>query len=70
MRNRGNHATDIDEDLPISHAITDGWEEFAVRGLPAIRGTKHAEAHVAFHFGAMCVLQLALGMLDAKLTNS
>ena len=49
---------DIDDDPPISHAITDGWEEFAERVLPAIRGTEHAEAHVAFYFGAMYVLQL------------
>jgi hypothetical protein len=74
--------SDIDDDPPISHAITDGWEEFVEKVLPVIRGTKHAEAHVAFYVGAMYVLQLvqqviadrssdalsvALDMLDAEL---
>jgi hypothetical protein len=27
--------------------------------LPTIGGTNHAQAHVAFHFGAMYVLQIA-----------
>jgi hypothetical protein len=73
---------DIDDDPPISLAIADGWEEFAERLLPAIRGTEHAGAHVAVYFGAMYVLQLtqrvieerssdalsaALDMLDAEL---
>jgi hypothetical protein len=50
--------------------------------LPGIGGSAHAEAHIAFHFGAMYVLQiveqivaersaegaaLALGMLDAEI---
>jgi hypothetical protein len=51
-------ASDIDEDPPVSHAIADGWAEFAERVLPSIHGTKHAQAHGAFHFGAMYVLQL------------
>jgi hypothetical protein len=74
--------SDIDNDPPISHAITDGWADFAETILPSIGGTEHAQAHVAFHFGALYVLQiveqvvaqrsveeatLALGMLDAEL---
>ena len=50
--------SEIDDDPPVSRAIADGWAEFAERVLPAVRGTKLAEAHVAFHFGAMYVLQL------------
>jgi hypothetical protein len=72
----------IDLDPPISHAIADGWADFTETILPAIGGSPHAEAHIAFHFGAMYVLQialhvlaerpgeeaaLALGMLDAEL---
>jgi hypothetical protein len=74
--------SDIDLDPPPSHAIADGWADFAATILPAIGGSAHAEAHIAFHFGAMYVLQiaqqmlalrsgeevaLALGMLDAEL---
>jgi hypothetical protein len=51
--------SDIDLDQPISHAIADGWADFAETVLPAIAGTDHAEAHVAFHLGAMYVLQIA-----------
>jgi hypothetical protein len=73
---------DTDLDPPISHAIADGWADFAATILPRIGGDAHAEAHVAFHFGAMYVLQLvgqvvaersaeaaavALGMLNAEL---
>jgi predicted membrane-bound spermidine synthase len=73
---------DIDLDPPISHAIADGWANFAETVLPSIGGTEHAQAHIAFHFGAMYVLQIAqhviaqrsgeevplvLGMLDAEL---
>jgi hypothetical protein len=43
---------------PTGHAIADGWAEFAERVLPSIVGTQHAEAQVAFHIGAMYVLQL------------
>jgi hypothetical protein len=46
------------DDPPISHAIADGWAEFAERVLPSVHGTEHAEAQVAFHFGAMYVFQL------------
>jgi hypothetical protein len=48
--------SDIDNDPPISHAITDGWADFAETILPSIGGTEHAQAHVAFHFGALYVL--------------
>jgi hypothetical protein len=73
---------DIDLDPPISHAIADGWADFAATILPAVGGDPHAEAHIAFHFGAMYVLQileqvvehgsaeaaaLALSTLDAEL---
>jgi hypothetical protein len=62
--------------------LADGWSKFAETVLPTIGGTNHAEAHVAFHFDAMYVLQiaqqviadrsgeevsLALDMLDAEL---
>jgi hypothetical protein len=40
---------DIHLDPPISHAIADAWTGF---------GDKHAEAHIAFHFGALYVLQI------------
>jgi hypothetical protein len=50
--------SDIEDDPPISHAIADGWAEFSERVLRGIHGTTHAEAHIAFHFGAMYVLQL------------
>jgi hypothetical protein len=74
--------TDIDLDPPISHAIANGWADFAQTILPGVGGDKDAGAHIAFHFGAMYVLQialhvlaersgeeaaLALGMLDAEL---
>jgi hypothetical protein len=41
-----------------SHAIADGWTKFAETILPGIGGDAHAEAHIAFHFGAMYVLQI------------
>jgi hypothetical protein len=74
--------TDTDDDLPITHAIADGWANFAETILPSIGGDEHAQAHIAFHVGAMYVLEiaqqviarwsgedasLALGMLDAEL---
>jgi hypothetical protein len=74
--------SDIDDDPPISHAIADGWANFVKTVLPSIGGNELAQAHIAFHFGAMYVLQiaqeviadrsgdevsLALGMLDAEL---
>jgi hypothetical protein len=74
--------SDIDLEPPISHAIADGWASFPETVLPSIGGDEHAEAHIAFHFGALYVLQiaqqiiaersgeevsLALGMLDGEL---
>jgi hypothetical protein len=50
--------TDTDLDPPISHAIAHGWANFAETILPGIGGDAHAEAHIAFHFGAMYVLQI------------
>ena len=73
---------DIDSDPPISHAIADGWANFSETVAPGIGGSAHAEAHIAFYFSAMYVLQivklivadrwaedaaLALGMLDAEI---
>jgi len=74
--------SDDEHSPPPSHAIADGWEEFAKTVLPSVGGADHAEAHIAFHFGAMYALQivkqvvaqksaekaaLLLGMLDAEL---
>ena len=72
----------IDLDPPISHAIADGWANFSETVLPGIGGSAHAEAHIAFYFSAMYVLQmvklivadrsaedaaLALGVLDTEI---
>jgi hypothetical protein len=51
--------SDIDDDPPVSHAIADGWANFAKTVLPSVGGNEHAQAHIAFHFGAMYVLQVA-----------
>jgi hypothetical protein len=74
--------TDTDLDPPTSHAIADDWNNFAETVLPSVGGYAHAEAHIAFHFGAMYALQileqavehgsaeaaaLALSMLTAEL---
>jgi hypothetical protein len=75
--------SDIDDEPPISHAITDdGWADFAATVLPSIGGDENAPAHIAFHIGAMHVLEIAqeiiaqrsgeeaslvLGMLDREL---
>jgi hypothetical protein len=76
--------SDIDDDPPVSHAIADGWANFVETVLPSLGGDEHAEAHIAFHFGAMYVLQIAqqvivdrsgeevslvLGMVDAELAQ-
>ena len=73
-----------DSDPPGGHAIADGWSTFTETVLPTIGGAEHAQAHIAFHFGALYVLQLvgeivaqqstekaaaALGMLDAELAE-
>jgi hypothetical protein len=51
--------SDIDDDPPISNAIADGWASFAETILPTVGGTALAQAHIAFHFVAMYVLQIA-----------
>jgi hypothetical protein len=51
--------SEVDLDPPVSHAIAKGWADFVQTVLPAIGGGTHAEAHIAFHFGAMYVLQIA-----------
>lgn len=58
--------SDINDDLPISHAIADGWAEFAERVLPSVGGTDLAQAHIAFHFGALYVLQLLQEVVEHK----
>jgi hypothetical protein len=73
-----------DDDPPISHAIGDGWANFSETVLPGIGGSAYAEAHIAFYFAAMYMLQivkllvadrsaedatLALGMLDAEIED-
>jgi hypothetical protein len=50
--------SDIDDDPPVSHAIAEGWAEFAQRVLPTIGGNEGAQAHMAFHFGALHALQI------------
>jgi hypothetical protein len=45
-------------DPPVGHAITDGWANVSETLLPAISGDVRAEAHIAFHFGTMYVLQI------------
>jgi hypothetical protein len=67
---------------PPTHAIAEGWAKFAEIILPGVGGSAHAEAHIAFYFGALYVLQileeavahesadtaaLARGMLSAEL---
>jgi hypothetical protein len=66
MRKNDDMPNDPEDDLPTSHAIADGWEEFAKRILPSIVGTPHAEAKVAFHFGAIYVLQLTQEMIAER----
>jgi len=71
-------------DPPISHPIADGKSSFAETALPSMGDAEHDLAHVAFHFGAMYVLQLteqviadrsseavsiALDMLNAELEH-
>jgi hypothetical protein len=74
--------SDANPEPPISHAIADAWADFAETVLPSIGGAEHAQAHIAFHFGALFVLQileqtvedrsaeaaaLVLGMLNSEL---
>jgi hypothetical protein len=58
--------SEIDLDPPISHAITDGWADFAQMVLPTIGGDKDAQAHIAFHIGAIYVLQIAQHVLAER----
>jgi len=50
--------SDTDFNPPVSHAVADGWANFAETVLPSISGVEHAQAHIAFHFGALYVLQI------------
>ena len=56
----------IDFDPPISHALADGWSKFAETVLPPIHGADNAQAHIAFHFGAMYVLQIAQQIVEDR----
>ena len=56
--------SNMDFDPTISHAIADGWANFADTILPSVGGDAHAEAHIAFHFGAMYVLQILQQVVD------
>ena len=49
---------DDELDTPISHAVADGWADFAHMGLPSIGGGPMPEVHIAFYFGAFYVLQI------------
>ena len=49
-----------------SSVIADGWEEFAKTVLPTVGGTDQAEAHIAFHFGAMYALQIVKQVVAQK----
>jgi hypothetical protein len=61
-----NPCPDTDLDPPTSHAIANSWADFAETILPATGGDVHAEAHIAFHFGAMYVLQIALHIIAER----
>jgi hypothetical protein len=50
--------SDFDDDPPSSHAIAEGWAEFSEKVLPTLGGTGAAQAHMAFYFGALHVLQI------------
>jgi len=58
--------SDIDDDPPISHTIAAGCSSFIETILPTIGGTNDAPAHIAFHFGALCVLQIAQQLIAAR----
>lgn len=51
-------SSDIDDERPVSHAIANGWAEFAETVLPYIAGFERGKVNVAFYFGAMYVLQI------------
>jgi hypothetical protein len=54
----------IEDDPPISHAIADGWANFAETVLPSVEGTDNAQAHVAFYFGAIYMLGLVKEVVE------
>jgi hypothetical protein len=60
----------MDLEPTLSHAIADGWAEFTERVLPAIQDAEHAEARVAFYFGALYVLQLAQQVIADRSSGS
>jgi hypothetical protein len=74
--------SDTDLDPPPSHAIAEGWANFAELIFQGVGADENAPAHIAFHFGALYVLHivqqivadrsveeaaLALDMLSAEL---
>jgi hypothetical protein len=59
-------SSDIDDAPPSSHAIADGWASFAGTVLPSIGGNEHAQAQIAFHFGALYVLQIAQQVIAGR----
>jgi hypothetical protein len=74
--------SDAELDPPITPAIAEGRGEVRPNDFARVNGNAHSEAHVAFHFGALYVLQLvqqvvaersaeaaalALGMLNSEL---
>jgi hypothetical protein len=56
--------SDIDDDPSVSRAIGGGWASFEDTVLPSIGGNEHAQAQIAFQFGAMYVLQIAQQMIS------
>jgi hypothetical protein len=52
-------ASNIDDEPLVSHAIGDRGVSFADTVLPSVGDDEQAQGHVAFHFCAMCVLQIA-----------
>jgi len=44
--------------VPTATALADGWANFSETVLPGIGGSAHAEAHIAFYFAAMYMLQI------------
>jgi hypothetical protein len=62
--------TETDLDSPTSHTIADGWANFAETVLPGIGGDAHAEARIAFYFGAMYVLQILEQVVEHGSTES
>jgi hypothetical protein len=57
--------SDIDLDPPISHAIADGWAEFAEMVLPLSVALSTLE-RIAYHFDVMYVLQIAQQVIEDR----